>query len=71
MTAACAGQAPKWDEDADYRKAKAICRRCTMTAECLQLAFADPSPEVFPRGVWAGLSGRALWDLRPYVQRAA
>jgi WhiB family redox-sensing transcriptional regulator len=56
--AACVGMDVEWffprdSEDAKIERAKAVCSRCTVVAECLEAAL---TPGRITEGIWGGLT---------------
>lgn len=68
--AAChgAGNADWFDTDgAGATRARQVCQRCTVLAQCLAYAVADPQLT----GIWGGLSARERGRLRRQQRGAA
>lgn len=55
-----------WDNDPRVQKAKAICRRCPVSTQCLFAAIRDR--EV---GIWAGTTPSEREQLRRWEQEVA
>jgi hypothetical protein len=57
---ACAGRFDlEWDDPADARECKALCRQCPVRSECLQQALDNQEPW----GIWGGLTVEERVDL--------